>query len=124
MEEVGKRLAILTSRSLSEMRHLLHESHPINQKIEKIYHQENSEYLKPDPRVFNQVIDYFDVLPSECVYIGDTVSDAAAAKGAGTHFIAVLESGLKRKKDFDGQNVDFFADKFPDILKYVLASPK
>ncbi len=121
LKGAGKKLALLTSRSHGEVRHLLHESHPISQRIEKIYHQGNSEHRKPDPRVFDQVLSHFEAQPAACVYIGDAVTDAMAAKGAGMQFIAVMESGLRSREDFEGWNVDFYADKFPDILQYILA---
>lgn len=120
LKESGKKIAILTSRSFPEVKHLLHESHPLRTTVEAFYHKDNSTYIKPDPRVFDQILSHFHVLPIETVYVGDAISDAVAAKGAGLHFIAVLESGLRMKKDFDGQQVDFFAGTFPDIVPYIL----
>lgn len=120
LKESGKHLAILTSRTLQEVEHLLDENHHINKYIEKIYHMDNNNFHKPDPRVFNMVLKNFSKQPENCVYIGDSVTDAIAAKGAGLHFIAVLESGLRTKKDFKEQPVDFFAKKFSDIIPYIL----
>lgn len=115
----GKHLAILTSRSFQEVEHLLDENHHLNKLIEKIYHSDNSKYLKPDPRVFDQIIVNFNVKPHEAVYIGDSLGDAISAKGAGIHFIALLESGLRAKEDFKQASVDFFAQTFPEILLYI-----
>ena len=116
----GKKLAILTSRDTNEVKHLLHESHPFNGLIEAFYHRDNSKYHKPDPRVFDEILDKLESRPEESVYVGDAISDAAAAKGAGMHFIAVLESGLRDRKYFAEQEVDFFAPKFVDIIDYLL----
>ena len=63
---------------------------------------------------------FFNVKPIEVVYVGDSLGDANAAKKAGMHFIAVLESGIRTKNDFKQFPVDFFANKFTDILKYIL----
>ncbi len=115
----GKHLAILTSRSMAEAKHLLDESHHLNRYVEKIYHTDNSAYLKPDPRVFDAILEEFQTERNETVYIGDSPSDGIAAKGANIHFIAVLESGLRTKKDFDNISVDFFADTFPESLGYI-----
>ncbi len=115
----GKRLAILTSRTYQEVEHLLDENHHINNYVEKIYHMDNSEYHKPDPRVFKQILKDFSVTPQEAVYVGDSVGDAAAAKGAGLHFIAVLESGLRIRDDFKSHSVDYFALEFSDILSFL-----
>lgn len=121
LKAAGKKLAILTSRSLGEVKHLLHENYPLNGRIDAFYHRDNVEYIKPDPRVFNDALYQFDVLPEKCLYVGDSPSDAVAAKGAGMHFIAVLEAGIRTKKDFVGENVDFYAEKFTDILPYILS---
>lgn len=121
LKENGKKLAIVTSRSLIEVTHLLHENHPLTNLLDAFYHRDNLEYLKPDPRVFEKVMRDFSVNPEECVYIGDSVSDAKAAKGAGMHFIAVMESGLRTKEDFAKEHVDFYAEKFTDVLPYILS---
>ncbi|MEI6238667.1 MAG: HAD-IA family hydrolase [bacterium] len=120
VKKSGKRLAVLTSRTFGEMRHLLELKHPINDKIEKIYHKDNSKFIKPDPRAFDQILHDFNVSPAEAVYIGDAVTDAIASKEAGLHFVAVLESGLRSKKEFEDKKVDFFAPTFVDAISYVL----
>lgn len=116
----GKKIAILTSRTFSEARHLLHENHPLSSRIEMFYHKDNTDYLKPDPRVFDKALSHFNVLPEEAVYVGDSVGDGVAAKGAGLHFIALLESKIRTKEDFKDLSVDFFAQKFSDILPYIV----
>jgi phosphoglycolate phosphatase len=116
----GRRLAILTSRTYGEAKHLLDKNHPINQRMEKIYHKDNSEFHKPDPRAFDKILADFQVTPEEAVYIGDAATDAIAAKEAGLHFIAVLESGLRTKEDFTGKKVDAFVSSFSDVVSYIL----
>jgi phosphoglycolate phosphatase-like HAD superfamily hydrolase len=115
----GTKTAILTSRTLLEAKHLLDENHPLSSRIDAFYHKDNTEYLKPDPKVFDKVLKYFKVKPHEAVYIGDSVGDAISAKGAGLHFIALLESELKTKEDFQSIPVDYFASKFRDIIAYI-----
>lgn len=94
----GKRIAILTSRTFHEAKHLLNKNHHLNRWVEKIYYADNSKHLKPDPRAFDQAIEEFKVERHEVIYIGDSLGDAISAKGAGIHFIALLESGLRTKK--------------------------
>ena len=120
LKKAGRRLAILTSRSFSEIRHLLRKSHPLSSRVEKFYYIDNSEYLKPDPRAFGQILKHFKAEPEESIYVGDAVSDAAAARGAGLSFIAILESGLRTKKDFNKVKVDLFVKKFKDIVPFIL----
>lgn len=115
----GMRMAILTSRLLQEAEHLLDEEHHVNKYIEKIYHAENSDFLKPDPRVFDKILGEFGTTPGEAVYVGDSLSDAVSAKGAGLHFIAYLENGLRDESDFVSVSVDFFTKSFPEIIGYI-----
>jgi phosphoglycolate phosphatase len=115
----GRNLALLTSRTQTEVEHLLEPVHPINKHIEKIYYKGNSAFLKPDPRVFDKVLTDFGVKPSEAIYLGDYMGDATCAKGAGLHFVAVLESGLRTKDDFAGIAVDYFATTLPEAFSYI-----
>jgi phosphoglycolate phosphatase len=119
LKESGKDLAILTARSLYTVEHLFDENHCIAKYVEKIYHLGNVRYQKPDPRVFGQILEDFKTGPQEAVYVGDSISDGICAKGAGLHFIATLESGLRSKEDFKPVPVDFFANRFPEIVDYI-----
>ncbi len=122
LKKAGKKLAILTNRSLAEAKHLMHEDHPLTKRLDFFYYKDILDYHKPDPRAFNQALKFFDVTPEECVYVGDSLGDGHAAKNAGMHFIAVLESGIRTKKDFIDIPEDYFAKKFTDILPYILAN--
>jgi phosphoglycolate phosphatase len=119
LKKFGHRLAILTSRQPAEVKHLLKGEHLVNGFFEQIYHAGNLDFLKPDPRAFDQSLAYFDIKPQEAVYVGDSLGDGISAKGAGLHFIALMESGLRTKEYFAPVKVDFFANKFPDILDYI-----
>lgn len=119
LKEAGKHLAILTSRNFEEAKHLLDKNHQLNTYIEKIYYKDIMKFHKPDPRSFNDALSDFHVKPNEVVYIGDTLNDGISAKGAGIHFIATLESGLKTKEDFASVPVDFFVEKFPEVIRYI-----
>lgn len=111
----GKQLAVLTSRTQAELTHLLEPDHHLSTRIKRFYYKGNLPYLKPDPRAFNSIFEDFGVTPEQVVYVGDTLKDAIASKAAGTLFVAVLESGLRKKIDFKGVQVDAFAKKFTDL---------
>lgn len=119
IKAIGKKQAILTSRSLREVRHLLNQDHPLAQRIDAFYHKDNTDFMKPDPRVFDKVFKDFSLSPDETVYIGDSLGDAISAKSAGMHFIAVLESGLRSHDDFQTVYVDFFATTLPEASAYI-----
>lgn len=115
----GKKLAILTSRTTQEAEHLLDPNHVINSRVERFYHKDSSLFHKPDPRVFDQILQDFQIAADRAVYIGDSVSDAQAAKGAELYFIAVLESGHRKRRDFKGLKVDHFVQNFSDSPRVI-----
>ena len=112
---MGKLLLVLTSRTHTELKHLLESDHLLAKRVEAFYYRDNTAYHKPDPRAFDELLATHGLEPSECVYIGDSVGDAQSAKGAGLHFIASLESGLRQESDFEGLAVDLFVPRFIDI---------
>ncbi len=117
----GVSLAILTSRSSKEVTHFLEKNHPLQKRIQGFYHKDNSEFGKPDPRVFIQILKQFEVLPHESVYIGDTVTDAQCAKSAGLYFIATLENNLRSQSDFAHTSVDAFIRNFTEVPQVITA---
>jgi FMN phosphatase YigB (HAD superfamily) len=80
-----------------------------------IYHSGNTTHLKPDPRAFKNLFEVHDLNASECVYVGDSPSDAVAANKAGMKFIACFESGLRTSEDFAHVTVDSSIQKFVDL---------
>ena len=119
LAEAGKQLMILTSRTHGELKHILEPDHLLASRITAFYYKDNMQFHKPDPRAFNELLADHSLEPDECLYIGDSVSDAVASKQAGLHFVASLESGLRQRSDFAGEQVDHFIDRFPDIVRVV-----
>ena len=119
--ELGKSLLVLTSRTHTELRHLLEPDHLLATKVRTFYYRDNMQFHKPDPRAFNDLLTDTGLQPIQCVYVGDSIGDAEAAKQAGLHFVASLESGLRQREDFKGLPVDAFIDRFPNIVETVIA---
>lgn len=123
LRALGKSTLILTSREASEMAHLLVPDHVLTRRLDGglkgYYHKDNMQFHKPDPRAFAHIEAEHGWKPEECVYVGDSVGDAQSAKGAGLHFVASLESGLRRQEDFDGLPVDAFIHQFADLVEAV-----
>ncbi len=111
-----KAVLVLTSREESELKHFLSPTNPLARKLDGFYHRDNMLFHKPDPRAFAHIEAEHGWKPDECLYVGDSTGDAAAAKGAGLHFIASLESGLRAKEDFSEYPVDAFVDALPDLV--------
>ena len=111
----GRTIMLLTSRAESEVCHLLTPGHVLAGRVTGAYHQGNTRFRKPDPRVFDELLADTGFEPSQCVYIGDSPGDAVAAGGAGIHFVACLQSGVRRLDEFDPRYVTAAVDSFPQI---------
>lgn len=118
--ELGKTLMVLTSRTHSELQHLLEPDHMLANRVKTFYYRDNMDFHKPDPRAFDGLMADEGLSPAQCLYVGDSLGDAEAAKKAGLYFVASLESGLRVREDFDDLPVDAFISRFPDIVEVVL----
>jgi phosphoglycolate phosphatase len=56
---------------------------------------------KPDPRGLLRAAEHLGYVPSEVLYVGDSVIDAEAAQRGGMSFVAVL-SGVTPREAFKG----------------------
>lgn len=117
----GRTIMLLTSRAEPEVRHLLRPDHALAGRVTGAYHLGNTRFTKPDPRVFDELLAETGYEPSQCVYVGDSPGDALAAGGAGIHFIACLQSGVRRLDEFDPRHVTAAVDSFPKIPPVIAA---
>src|SRR5687768_6944815 len=115
----GRTVLLLTSRAEAEVEHMLAPDHVLAGRVSAAYHQGNTRYRKPDPRVFDELLAEAGFAPDECVYVGDSPGDAVAAGGAGIRFIACLQSGVRRLDEFDPRYVTASVDAFPDLVAVV-----
>lgn len=51
-------------------------------------------HSKPHPESLQKIVEYFDVKPTEILYIGDSVVDEAAAKAAGIPLVSYCNDSL------------------------------
>ncbi|MEV4756664.1 HAD hydrolase-like protein [Micromonospora sp. NPDC049559] len=115
----GRSVMLLTSRTGAEVAHLLAPDHVLAGRLRAIYHRDNTRFGKPDGRAFDELLSAARLSPGQCVYVGDSPTDAQAANAAGVRFIACMQSGVRRRGDFGAYRVDAFVDAFPDVVEAV-----
>lgn len=115
----GHAVFLLTSRAEAEVRHMLAPDHVLAGRVTGAYHMGNTRFRKPDPRAFDELLAETGLRPGQCVYVGDSPGDAVAAGGAGLHFVACLQSGVRRLDDFDPRYVTATVDTFPEITSVI-----
>ena len=73
-----------------------------HKKFNLIQGSTDSEFHKPDPRVFDSlknILKNIPITPLETLYVGDDIRDMQAAQGAGIQFVAI-PNGLTPKEEF------------------------
>ena len=115
LASVGYELFVLTSRTKSEVIHLLDPSHHLSGRVTHIYHADETGHIKPDPRVFDKLFASHDASPETSVYVGDSPSDGHAANGAGMKFIASFEAGIRTLDDFADVQIDATINHFTEL---------
>ncbi|MDO9547920.1 MAG: HAD-IA family hydrolase [Candidatus Marinimicrobia bacterium] len=73
---------------------------------------------KPDQAPLLHVANQYHISPYNCLMVGDSEKDIAAAQAAGMPVCAVTY-GMRPKVILEDMNPDFLVDSFPDLLKII-----
>lgn len=98
-------LGLVTSMTRESVVNDMKESVMPYDKFDLIQGSTDSEFHKPDPRVFDYLISQLmklNIKKEEALYVGDDIRDLQAARGAGLEF-AAIPNGLTTRKEFEGQ---------------------
>ena len=95
----GFALGIVSSKFRYRVEHVL-EREDLRGDFDVIVGREDVTAAKPNPEGLFTAMSALGGVPSTTCYVGDSVTDANAARQAQAHFIAVL-SGVTTRADFD-----------------------
>lgn len=101
-------LAVATNRS-NTIRSVL-ELNGLDNMFEIVVSSLDVKNPKPDPESLFKILDFFDLRPHQCFYVGDSIVDYETARGAGVAFISYKNKGL---------DADYKADRMADIWEIV-----
>jgi putative hydrolase of the HAD superfamily len=81
-------------------------------------------HRKPDPMIFDLALDEMGLRPSECAYVGDTVSrDVIGTRNSGIRYMIKIRNEAKAKKDAEfkdsGYTHDYLIDSPYEIIGIV-----
>jgi len=82
----------------------------------------NVGFLKPDKRIYEIAMQHLDVLPNECLFVGDGGSKelyGAKAVGMKTVFTEALEMKSSEKRNSIMKNADYHIEDFAEILNCI-----
>lgn len=115
----GIKTGIITATSRFSFEHDLNFHKFPRESIDYTQTADDTQYHKPDPRVFEPAIEWLQkrtIELGEVVYIADGLHDLNAARDVGFQFVGV-ETGLVRSSDFMANGVK----SFPTIMDINLA---
>jgi len=116
LEELGKRyrLALLTSRGRTNLLKNLGAAKIDPRVFEVVFDRDGTDRHKPDPGVLLTVSERLGVGKDEVLYVGDSLVDAACARGAGIFFVGVLSGGTTRSV-FEEAGVEHVIESVADL---------
>ncbi|MBI2632886.1 MAG: HAD-IA family hydrolase [Parcubacteria group bacterium] len=107
-EYFGKVCGIVTARNRDNLMKVV-DHYGIKKFFYEIQTREDSLFHKPDPRVFDPILkklEPFGIAKENCIFIGDTIGDMKAARGAGIEFFASAGTSLTPKEQFSDEGLD------------------
>jgi N-acetyl-D-muramate 6-phosphate phosphatase len=114
------RLGIVTTRGRRDAQTFL-EEYELTPLFDVVVTRESYHRLKPHPGPVELAARQLDLLPEECVMVGDTVVDVRAAKAAGAWALAVL-CGFGEEAELEAAGADMVAPTIADVAQVFLNS--
>lgn len=88
----GFRNAVLTTRNRQNISDIFRKQ-DLESRFDVICTRQDTEYLKPDPRVFRFILErfleQFGIAKEECIFVGDTPADIEAGNSTGIETLVV-----------------------------------
>lgn len=112
----GRKTALVTSKNALEVS-LFRKRYSWFENVDTIICASDVQHPKPDPESALLACEKLGVLPSEAVYIGDSVFDMQCAKNAGIPTVA-LAYGSGKRQALQSENPDVLFDTPADLLNW------
>ena len=113
LQKLGIRLAIVSQKRRRYIQPIL-EKENLLEAFESIVGGGDAAY-KPDPEGLLLAVAQTDSTPANCLYVGDSVTDAETARRAGIAFVAVL-SGVTPRTAFESYDVYAILEDVSGVL--------
>jgi HAD superfamily hydrolase (TIGR01549 family) len=121
LQENNIDMAIVTNNNTEAARNFLRTNEWHGFFGSAVFGRLNSDFrnLKPNPKVLQDAMQHLKMKPTQCLMIGDSVTDYQAAKASGVPFLGYSNtfSGAKRLFDAGAENV--ISDYVPLLSLYV-----
>lgn len=118
LKEQGIRCGVVTNKAHEYAVELMRQF--FGDTIEKTLGQREGVPTKPHPQGIQEMMTYFNVTPSECVYIGDSNVDIQTAKAAGVTSVGVLW-GFRDAKELSNEGADYLVEDAKQLEQLILS---
>lgn len=113
LKEAGIKLGIVSTKSRNRIEGFLRLKGLLD-FFDIVYGAEDVKNLKPDPEGLLDAVLKLEYSLSDCLYVGDSITDAMTAQRAGVPFAAVL-SGSTVREEFGDHDVLWFMENLAEL---------
>jgi phosphoglycolate phosphatase len=117
LQERGYKLGCVTNKARA-FTHPLLKDLGIFKRFELVISGDDLERKKPDPLPLLRASQHFGVEPTECLMIGDSISDVKAARAAKFNIIC-MSYGYNHGNDIANANPDVVIDSMVELKNYL-----
>lgn len=110
----GIKLGIISSKFRYRIEAILNRA-GLQNIFDYIVGGEDVIFQKPSPEGIINAIEFFGFKLDEILYVGDSLTDAEAAKNSGVTFVATL-TGVTKREEFNDFNVYRYIDEISEII--------
>lgn len=113
---IGLKIGIVTSRTVApEKMWREFDRLEITQFVDAVV-TANELKRKPDPESLIECLKRLEIMPEECMFIGDSQADIRAGRAAGVRTVAIA-TGVSSRKDLAAESADFIFDNLPGFAE-------
>ena len=84
-----------------------------------VYTREDAPAMKPDPAIYNMVLDTLKAKPEECLVFEDSLVGVEAAKNAGMDVVAVYDAFSREDAEAIRTISDRYVQHFGELLEEI-----
>lgn len=106
-------LGIITSGGYRSTQAFL-EKFELGELVSHVISAEDCKYIKPHPMPLIKIAEAANVLPENCLFVGDTIFDILCAKRAGA-FSAAVKTGFDSERFLKFHKADFIMESVNDL---------
>lgn len=117
LSESGIKTAVLSNKPDEFVAEILSNVYP-DHKFTAAWGKKACYPTKPNPSALLALLDEIDVIPDECLYIGDSDVDVYTAQNAGVKMIGV-EWGFRGRAELIEAGAPFVVETSEQILEYI-----